>query len=285
MGYDIFSPKDFTAKEYKLPSGQIMLQAQKNTYTDFIDTNMRFLFGTKQNRKAYKIFGGGIVNYLNRNTFEDDSTSVLSINLGSDYLNSETDDIENGIADAYINAFEVKIDQDDVFQGVGFIGNLTATIYRNGQEFTGTVLWSSSDTSVCIIDGDGEYELLKEGTAVITAKLSTNLTITDTVEVEVSDVPVEDYDIRLTPNYFNISEGDEVTYSCYLFLNEVQQADVFEFTVVGSNVPNYKYDITIINGNSFKIKNNNMHLENDLVIGCISTIHMKEFEFKLRGVF
>jgi hypothetical protein len=284
-GYDVFQPRDYQAKDFRLISGQITLQCQKNAFTNYIKENQRFIFGTKENRRAYKVFGDGVVNYVNTITEDDYSPSVLAVYLGGDYINSQTDDLENGIADAFEKEYTIEIDQGDVFQEIGFQTTLTATVKRNGVVVTEEVLWSSSNASVCSINSNGNIEILDVGTSIITVKLKKNPVVFSSVEVKGQEFPVSDYEIRIAPSDPNIYEKTEKTYVTTLYLNDIALADAFSFEVVSVGIPSYKYDFTVLNDNTFKIKNNRMNPETNLVVRCTSGTHVRDFEFSLKGVF
>ena len=244
---------------------------------------MRFLFGTAENMVAYKICAGGIKNYNNNETLDSTSPSILEMRMESDYINAETDDVVNGIANAYTNAYTISIDQDNISQNVGFTTTLTDKIYKNGNISTGTTLWTTDDPLICTVDSDGGIECLTVGVVTITATLSTNSTVSDSITVSVTETIVEEYDIRIIPNVLEILEGETETFTCGLYLNEVLQADTFSFSALG-DVPDYAYTLTTLGGNSFSIANNKMNL-NELTVRCTSGIHTEDFEFRLKGVF
>lgn len=79
--------------------GNIDIICQYNDFTKTIKPNQRFLFGSR--RFAYKVRGDGINNFLNQNTYDDESTPLIKISLDVSQINPETDDLTNGIADAY----------------------------------------------------------------------------------------------------------------------------------------------------------------------------------------
>ena len=285
IGYDIFQPGDYAAKEYLLVDGQIVLQCQKTLTTNKITPNMRFLIGTAENRRAFKVTGNGNRNFLNNKTDDDYSPSIIEFYMDANYPNAQTDDIANGIADAYINTYTLTINQDPISQSIGFTTTLTATIRKEGEVVAGTVLWTSSNTAICTVSSGGVVTFIANGTATITAKMSSNTAITDTLVMTVTATPVADYEIRMLPTDANVFEGTENTYVFKLYLNGVIQADTFTFAVVGTNVPDYCYLLTVVDGYSFKIKNLRMYTPSDLIISCTTTPLAQNFTFKLKGVF
>jgi hypothetical protein len=283
VGYDLTKTIDYNASTTMLASGEIVVYCQRNPSTNKIKGNRRFLFGTPENMVAYKICAGGVKNYNNAQTLDPNSPSILEFKMESNFVNTETDDIANGIADAYANAYTISIDQSNISQNIGFTSTLTTKIYENGILAEGTTLWDTSDPLVCTVTSGGVINCLAIGSAVITATLSTNPTVTSSITVGVTSTPVAEYSIRINPNVLEILEGATETFTCNLYLNEVLQADSFTFSILGI-VPLYAYTFTAISGNSFSIRNNKMSL-NTLTIRCVSGSHSQDFAFELKGVF
>lgn len=275
--------RDISLSTIVLNAGEILVHCQRNERTNLILPNRRFLFGTKENIKAYKIYGNGILNYLNNETSDNYSPSVLQIKMNANFDNTSNDDIINGIADAYINTYSITINQDDIQQSIGFTTTLTAKVYKAGVLVTDDVVWASSNTAVCTVSSSGVINCVSNGSATITASVENNSTITDTISITVTATPVAEYDIRITPNVYEVYEDSTVIFTCGLYLNEVLQPDVFTFEVL-SSLPEYCYEFTSIGGNSFSIKNKLMNLT-PLVVRCTSGIYREDFSFNLKGVF
>lgn len=96
-----------TAEDLVNVQGYINCYVQLNEHTALIEENQRFLVGRPEKRVAYKVFGGGIRNFINGHTYDDNSASILLLTLGSSHINPATDDLENGIANAFPENFEV----------------------------------------------------------------------------------------------------------------------------------------------------------------------------------
>jgi len=324
IGYDLLQVRDFRTPEWNLAQGEETIYCQKNLISNEIKPNMRFLIGTKENISAWKVPGSGIKNYANNQTLDNYSPSVLEIKIEANFKNAETDDFENGIADAYINNYQIFIDQDSISQNVGFSTTLTATVYKDGSLSTDTLIkWESSDEDICSIDNDGLINLLALGNVTIKVSILNNLTVFDEKSITVTNTPIAEYDIRIIPNVYGILEGTTETMECRLYLNEVAQADSIDFTVLG-NVPSYCYTFTEIDGNHFSIANHRMYLnflntdetvvlwegketspliytdrQNDMVLtnsqiaetsdliirASVTGVMMKDFAFRLKGVY
>lgn len=324
IGYDLLQVRDFRTIDWNLAQGEETIYCQKNLVSNEIQPNMRFLIGTKENISAWKIPGAGIKNYTNNKTLDNYSPSILEIKIEANFKNAETDDFENGIADAYINNYQIFIDQDSISQNVGFTTTLTATVYKDGALASDTLIkWESDNPLICTISNSGVINFLALGATTIRARILNNQSIFDEKSVVVTNTPVVEYDIRINPNVYGILEGTTETMECNLFLNEVVQPDSIDFTVLG-NVPSYCYTFTVIDGNHFSIANHRMFLnflntdetfvlwegketspliytdrENDIILSnsqiaetsdliiraSVAGIMMKDFAFRLKGVY
>lgn len=102
--YKISRPRDSMGTENPvLPQGFVDVYAQLNDRTRLIKSNQRFLFGPPENRICLKVFGTGIQNALNQQTLDDTSSRLVTYSMGGNYVNKDTDDLELGIADKYLN--------------------------------------------------------------------------------------------------------------------------------------------------------------------------------------
>jgi hypothetical protein len=104
IDYKIARPRDSIGTENPvLPQGFIDVYAQLNSKTRLIKSNQRFLFGPAENRIALKVFGTGIQNALNQEALDDQSSRLATFSMGGNYVNPDTDDLVNGIADRYLD--------------------------------------------------------------------------------------------------------------------------------------------------------------------------------------
>ena len=191
---------DYNGDKLTTVSGFMNLFCQKNERTNTIISNQRFLFGTKENRKAFRVFGDGVKNFLNSITDDDMSPSVIELTIGGSYISPEVDDIENGIANRFLDSFSVKIDGGDFSDIVGTTKAMTATATSNGATINGVPFtWTSSNPLIATIDSDGNMELLAVGSATITCQIGINNLVKDTISVTVSDIKQDDYDVVYTP--------------------------------------------------------------------------------------
>lgn len=83
------------------PNGFIHVYTQLNSKTRTIEDGQRFLFGNTGHWTCYRVFGAGVKNFLNTETTNNDSSQLLALEVGTSYVNEDTDNITLGIADAY----------------------------------------------------------------------------------------------------------------------------------------------------------------------------------------
>jgi hypothetical protein len=96
------NPKDSTTTNaFITPGAYLRIYAQLNSKTRTIPDNARFLFGNTGNWTCLKVFGGGVGNFQNLKTTDNNSAQLLTLEVGTSFINEDTDDIINGIANRY----------------------------------------------------------------------------------------------------------------------------------------------------------------------------------------
>jgi hypothetical protein len=83
------------------PNGFVEILCQLNTWTKTIQDGQRFLLGNTDRWACYKVFGGGIKNFMNLETYNNDSAHLLTMNVAISQVNPDTDDLVLGIADKF----------------------------------------------------------------------------------------------------------------------------------------------------------------------------------------
>jgi hypothetical protein len=161
LDYEIARPRDMIGTNNPvLPAGYLKVFCQYNDRTKKIKGNQRFIFGPIENRVCFKTFGDGIRNFLNQKTADDSSPSLLEIQVGGNFLNPDTDDLVNGIADRYL-------DYRDLTSGSAISPTISIVVspdidyvYRSGsatfnvQYYSGSVATSGS---FVLSDTTGSY--------------------------------------------------------------------------------------------------------------------------------
>lgn len=119
--YKISRARDTSGAENPVvPQGFFDCYAQLNNKTRLIKGNQRFLFGIPSNRICFRVFGQGTQNMLRQKTMEEDSGGLLTLTLGGNYINSDTDDLANGIADRYKDY--------SIFTSASVVGNYSIVV-------------------------------------------------------------------------------------------------------------------------------------------------------------
>ena len=175
-----------------------------------------------------------------------------------------------------IDGANARIDGGDFSDVIGTTKAMTATATSNGATINGVPLtWTSSNPLVAAIDSDGNMELLAVGSATITCQIGINNLVKDTISVTVSDVKQDDYEVVYTPMISSIDEGTTQTFTVTLNKNNISTAEIFSFAIIGT-VPATHYIFSIIDGNSFSIKNILEYYNSPLIIRCTSGSYSKD---------
>ena len=124
LDYKISRPRDeVSTSDLVMPAGYVEIYAQENAKTKLIRGNQRFIFGPIENRICFKVFGDGVRNYINQLTSDDSSAKLLQLSVGGNFINADTDDLVNGIADRYKNY--------DLITSASHVGSLDIVVNPN----------------------------------------------------------------------------------------------------------------------------------------------------------
>ncbi len=222
-----------------------------------INNNKRFLFGIPPTHwTAYRVFADGVNNFINTITDDWRSPAVLELCAGGHYINEATDDLINGIADAFTNQFTLNV-QGDSFEGnTGDNIQLSATIQKNEAPFDAPVVWKSSNELVATVDENGLVTCISLGAATITAEMEHNEFIFDTADIRVIDtMPMPLNEIRVEPNQNFVMQGEEVIFTAKLFANNVEIPDTFTFTLLTNHILDKYYNFKILSDAQFSVLN------------------------------
>ena len=283
IDYKVGTPNNINRTDPLLPDGTIQLFCQGNSKTKTIRENQRFLFGNSGAWNCYRVYGGGILNFLNESTEDNDSTKLLQFAMGKQFVNESTDDIVNGIADYNKNVLLLSISPSAIVGGIGDTYQLYDTVTSNCLVISKAITYTTSSSSVAVISGS-IVTLSGSGNCIITGRLVDNSTIYDTVDITVSASVVEN-NIQVTPSPSYILQGDTQEYSVYIYNNGVVTAGSFVFVVANDDVPTDNYILTTTGSNSFSVENLEFYLDNPLVINAISDSLSKEISILLKGSY
>lgn len=268
------------------PSGFIDCQVQFNEKTNRIRPNRRFIFGNQSNWQALRLSGGGLNNYTNQVTYNNMSVGIIRMSLYASQINNQTDDLINGIADVgdYVYTIELNKNSLSLAQTESF--TLLATVRLNGSVVTEEMEWSSSNPLIASVSSSGVVTgVATTGTAAITCRIKGNPFVEETCSVSITETPDDNYEIRISPNMFDVYEGEEQVYEVFLYENGVLLPDTFIFTVNPGSIPfsHYRYDI--LSGNSFYIKNIKKYSGDNIIFTATSGTNTKQFSISLKGAW
>lgn len=287
IGYLIKENRDYSTagSAIVVPSGMVDCFFQINTRTNKIKPNQRFLFGNPNNWTAYRTEGGGINNFNNQKTLDNNSATLGRYSLSADFINEQADNLTLGIANAYTNVYEITLNQSTGSGSTGQTIQLEATVTLNGETVTRNVTWASSNTTVATVSSVGLVTILATGNSTITCSLENNNTVSATCVIAGTGSPVDNYQVIFSPDSNYVLEGAEKTWTVYLYKNNVQQIDTFTFSLDSNTVPATNYTYTVLGGNSFKIKNITRFLTDSLEITATSGAYNKTITVALRGAW
>jgi hypothetical protein len=269
-----------------LPAAQLEILTQYNAETNLIRPNQRFLFGNASNWNAYKTLGGGINNFDNLQTLNNTSTGILRLSVGANYVNFDTDDVVNGIADVYQTAYVITIADQTITGNAGSTRQLVADTTLNGESVSRTLIWESDKKSVATVNSStGLVTFVANGTAKIKCSLKDNSSVFDECSVTVASGTISNYQVVITPDDNFILQDQTVTYTAKLYLNGVVQADAFVFTLDPHTVPFDSYHYAQLTDYTFSIKNMKKDLSSYLTVNCVSGSHSRAINISLKGVF
>lgn len=283
VDYDLASPKDYNRVEPVKPDGTITVYSQFNVQTKKIKPNMRFLFGNPDLWIGYKIYGNGIQNYLNYQTLDNTSAPLLMFKMNANFEGQENDDLVLGIANANQFIYDLSVVPSSISGNVGETFEIIPTLNLNGIPVARDMSYISSGSQATLTDNI--VSLVSSGSCNISVSMTDNPLVTEDIPVVISTTPIDNYEIRVTPNLDYIFDGDIQVYSVYLYYNGVQQSDAFVFSIANDDVPVENYLFTVINDNSFSIGNIDYYISSPLKIDLTSGTNTRQISILLKGAW
>lgn len=285
MDYTLRFANNEDTMEIIVGNGEQKVWCQRNKNTVTIKANDRFLFGTPEQRVAFRLYGGGTKNYMNGVTMDDNSPTITEFYIDHYEINPLFDDIENGFANAYLN--EVTINIGDTINALNINESevLEATAYKGSKELTeANIVWSTSDEAVVeIVDNIATAKAL--GDVVLTATIE-GTDITSSVNISVVEEPTEDvYELIVDPNITYVLQNTSQQFSVNLYKNGIKQADEVTFTDLSTGIPSGKYVITGGDNNTFTLTNQGMYMGSPVIVRCSCGDYSVELSIKLRGLY
>ena len=266
-------------------NGEQKVWCQRNSRTQLIQPNDRFLFGTPEQRVAFRLYAGGVKNYLNGVTMDDLSPTITEFYVDHYEINPLFDDLENGFANAYLNEVTIALNNVEPKMNIGD-KDIVSAIVKRGDTILDNVNieWLSSDNDVVSVS-DGVITANALGDAVITATIS-DTNISTTAQVSVVEEEVDDvYELLVSPDKDYVLQGVSETFVVDLYKNGVKQPDVVTFADLSTGIPVGKYTITSDVQNTFTLTNKGMYMGAPVIVRCVSGSHELTLYIKLRGLY
>ena len=266
-------------------NGEQKVWCQRNSRTQLIQPNERFLFGTPEQRVAFRLYAGGVKNYLNGVTMDDSSPTITEFYVDHYEINPLFDDLENGFANAYLNEVTISLEETELKMNIGDKDILNAIVKRGKEELTDiNIEWSSSDDNIVSVF-NGTVIANSLGEATITATIS-DTNISTTMQVSVVEEEISDfYELLVTPNKDYVLQGTSETFVVDLYKNGEKQSDVVTFADLSTDIPVGKYVITSDEPNTFTLTNKGMYMNAPVIVRCVSGTHELTLYIKLRGLY
>jgi hypothetical protein len=157
IDYSYKNPRnDVPKSDLITPGAYIRIYVQQNSKTNTIFENQRFLFGNPLNWTCLRVLGGGIRNFLNTKTLDNNSAQLLTLEVETGFVNTDTDDLVNGIADRYlytvsgsstaVSGIVISPNNGDILEGSTQI--FDAHYYSGSTIISGSFIFSISGSSV-----------------------------------------------------------------------------------------------------------------------------------------
>lgn len=257
---------------------------QRNSRTIKIKPNDRFLFGVPEQRIGFRIYAGGFGNSLNTITGDDKSPTLTQFYVEEYEMNYQTDDIENGFANAERFEYSIDISENNTYFDVGATAELNATVYRGKEVVDEKIHWCSSNDEVVSIE-DNKLTALAPGEVTLSAIMVDNKHVFGSITVTVLESSAEpNYDILINPDINYVLENEEIAITATVYKNGIAQDYPIEIVDISEEVPRNNYKI-MVKDNTFTIINKKKFLSNPIKIRCSYNDIFKEFEFTLRGLY
>lgn len=162
------------------------------------------------------------------------------------------------------NTFTLSIDQSDIDIQTSDTSQLSATVKDdNNIIVTKTLAWSSDDELIVSVDDNGLITAEGVGTATITCAMADNTDVYDTIDITVSAVVSDEYQIILSPSNTIVSVGNYSSYTVSLINNgQLIVGETFTIDIGGETlINNDNYHFEQYNSTQFWIQNKYGHDE------------------------
>ncbi len=253
IDYDMTSPSQQVSSYIITPNNHAIVMVQGNEDTlRLFKLNTRYMF----NGRPFKLLA-----YQNALYYDltNQVPTLLYLDLYLDELHDK-DDVENGIAYNGEYDYAIQINANNMELTNGSTGTLTATVTLNGAEVDGNVVWSSSNTSVVMIDSNGQYQVVgnSETSAIVTVTLEGNTSITSSITIQVVDEQAVQPLVTINPTFNKIRQYESITFSVEVMYGSTMVIpETIQVSLVqGSQVLSNQYLTIIQSGSQYTITAN-----------------------------
>ena len=270
--------KDTTENKYiEVTTGDAYIEVQYNDFTSEL-TNQdgtRFILSKDECytlKNAYNQFVNGLV-YIKLEQSEINFDTDKYVDLG--------DGTFGWIAD-YENrdVFTITIDQSDSEIVTGNTLQLTAQVLKNDQVVEEDITWTSDNETVATVDSTGLLTTITDGVVNITASLTDNSGVNDSVQITATTSVVENYSIQFNPDTEDILLSSILEVNTKLLNNGVDTTDTFTYSIVGGTAQISDYEFIVVDGNNFTLTNNNFG--GTVIVRCVSGVHTIDKTYTLK---
>lgn len=234
-------------KYMTLTNGELYGLVQTNSITSEIKEGSEFIFG---NLGRYKYR----VSYLN--DFQFNGLTIL--NFERYQINTEVDNLELGIAN-YTNRPTFTLTVSPIASQIS-IGDSVELDYqlldKDSIEVEKDITWTSSDDLIATVDNDGLVSAIGNGTVSITATMTNNSSVYDSTDVEITETPIDNFEIVIDNGDLDILRTDTQTFVWSMLNNGIITTSNFTFAINSSSTAtSEQYLFTTVDGNTYTIKN------------------------------
>lgn len=247
----------------------IIVQGNKDTLEIF--KNLRILV----NSVPYRFYA--INNYMQKDAVNGE-TPLLFMDFYLDMLIDE-DNVEDNLADDYRADYIVECNVEKITSPKGSTGTIIPQVYYHNTLVEGSRMeFFSSDEEIVKINKNGEYELLKDGTANITVQIYGNTVTAVTIPVTVEEVTPISYSLIVKPIIKSLRQGRSKVIDASVIDNTTNNEVVTDITLTASGADSEdNYTIEQIDRDVWKLTNN-------LVSKELLTLTFTNAEFDLEYV-
>ncbi|SKA94441.1 Ig-like domain (group 2) [Caloramator quimbayensis] len=268
---------DIETNQYlSIPAGKIVVTMQDNADSTNIIIGQRFI----KMKQAWKVTG-----------IDRTKNGLLILYCDLDSIIS-SDDLINEIANAgdYIYTLEITNGETASIQAESTL-QLNTQVKLNGNVVTDkTVTFSCDNTSIATVDSNGLITAIEAGECIITAYLTDNPNVYDTISILVTALPQHNYSVSISGNT-SIVKDKTATYTATFTDNGQPITETSEFYLTGDDGVNPTTLATIqsqdANANTCIVKANstNIGYVKLWVKNTAGTIISEPFRIQIKNIF